>query len=1410
MKRKKTIIIAGATIVAAAVSAVLWNCLMSPTEIAFVNYQVTDLGQISKSNDNRFIRISELPVEDLSKARRYDMVFINGMGIRITAGQRDTLSRAAERGLPVLVTAATDPRNEIVSVDSTAAADLKAYLAGGGRANYRNMLAYVRKNIDRKVIGTSEPEEAKERTYYLLYHPDPSDPENEDLGFDSVAEYENFLKRNGLYKADSPVIIITGQMGEPSGLIRELEKIGNTVYPVRFAKTFFGRGHADSVKVSAVINMAHGRMGDYIVDFLTRKNVPLFAPLNINGLVEDWENDPMGMSGGFLSQSVVTPEIDGAIRPYVLFGNYIDEKDGLQYLHAVPERLGHFVNTVNNYISLENKPNSEKKVAIYYFKGPGQSALSAGGMEVVPSLYNLLLRLKKEGYDVSGLPDSAEGLGKMIQKYGAVFGHYAHGAMEKFIRESDPEIITPEQYARWTSEALGERLIKEADAVNGEFPGTYMATEDGNLALARLQLGNIVLLPQLAAGMGDNDFEIVHGTDAAPPHAYIASYLWTQFGFGADAVIHFGTHGSLEFTPRKQVALCRYDWSDRLVGDLPHLYVYTISNVGEGMIAKRRSYATLQSYLTPPFMESGVRGIYSELDDRLKEYGRLVGNGASDTEAVDKASKAVKEAVLRLGIHRELGLDTIPGTGYSEAEIARIENFAEELVNEKVTGALYVMGEPYDGESVKNTVLAMSSDPVAYGLYAIDKAKGRAAAGMEKRKAEFSAKYLDPAKRLVNRILDRGAAPGDAEICRIAGISQDELETARRISAASGTDIFSIMVGMAEEMPGSPAKYAGRQTGQGGAPSAEGGKAAGNHGAMAGMMAAMAGGKVSDEEKALASAVSEAETALKNIIRYRNALMDSPEKELDGIVNALNGGYTVPSPGGDPVANPNTLPTGRNLYAINAEATPGEEAWEKGKALAENTIQLYRSRHNDSIPRNVSYTLWSSEFIETEGATIAQILYMLGVEPVRDAFGRVTDLRLIPSEELGRPRIDVVVQTSGQLRDIAASRLFLITRAVEMAAASKNDVYENYVAEGVVNMERILTEKGLTPKEAREVSTYRVFGGVNGNYGTGIQGMVQAGDRWEDENEVARVYLNNMGAYYGSEEKWEEVRQYAFEAALSRTDAVVQPRQSNTWGALSLDHVYEFMGGMNLAVRSVTGKDPDAYLSDYRNRNNVRMQEIKEAMGVESRTTIFNPEYIRARMAGGAGDAATIAETIENTYGWNVMKPAAVDDEMWDGIYDVYVKDSYGLGVQDFFEDKNPAALQEMTAVMMETARKGLWDASEEQLADIAQLHTELIDKYKPACSGAVCDNAALRDFIASKTDSRTAERYREDIRQVREVSAAGSSKGMVMKKEELSDSAGSLTNVLNNTIIAAAAIAAVVFIIIFVRKRRKAVSDEN
>lgn len=1481
----------------------VWSKWFSSTKVAFINYQVIALGEMSKANDNSFIKLSELSTDDLDKIGSYDMVFINAMGLRITQEQRDLIQKAADNGTPILSTAVTNPANNIVSVDSIQADSLKAYLGNGGRRNYRSLLNYVRKDIDGKIFSVKEPDPLVESANDLFYHADVEKPDEENLGFNTVAEYNAYLKKHNLFKEDAPAIIITGQMGEPKDLIKKLEETGNRVYPVRNINYLISHNMMDSINPAAVINMAHGRMGDGMVRFLTQQNIPLFAPLNVNRLVEEWEADKMGMSGGFLSQSVVTPEIDGAIRPFALFGHYKDE-EGLQHAFAIPERLETFVQTVNNYISLQHKPNSEKRVAIYYYKGPGQGAMTAGGMEVVQSMYNLLKRMKQEGYTVN-LPASPQELNKLIQSQGAVFGTYAEGAFDDFMKNGHPELISKEQYEGWVKKALRPEKYAEVVSLFGEFPGEYMSTPDGKLGVARVQLGNVVLLPQNMAGRGSNAFKVVHGTDSAPSHTYIASYLWTQYGFKADALIHFGTHGSLEFTPRKQVALCSNDWPDRLVGALPHFYIYSIGNVGEGMIAKRRSYAGLQSYLTPPFLESSLRGTYKELMDKIKIYNDKVAAYSKNAEGkpdnservqsdLRRASLAVKALTVKMGIHRELELDSILTKPYSEDDITRIENFAEEIATEKITGQLYTMGVPYESARINSSVYAMATEPIAYSVLALDKLRGKADGQVLKHKALFTQRYLNPARDLVTRLLANPALGTDELICRTAGITKEELEKAREIdrqrNAPSG--MMAMMMAASQGGPGMPQEAAdkamsamkkgqpadGKNKAEGegkhhhgkmpaammekmkemtkdmkpeeaeamakkmgmnpeaakkmlaalqGKDSKEKAASAPAHGdadkakpagmsqkkgmgGMGGMMARMMAKKeYTKEEVNFAMAVMEVERTIKNVGNYRSELLESPQMELTSMINAMNGGYTQPSPGGDPIANPNTLPTGRNMYGINAEATPSESAWEKGKQLAENTIEMYRRRHNDSIPRKVSYTLWSGEFIETEGATIAQILYMLGVEPVRDTFGRVTDLKLIPSKELGRPRIDVVVQTSGQLRDIAASRLFLINRAVEMAAAAKDDQYTNQVAEGVHEAERTLIAKGLTPKDAREISTFRVFGAANGGYGTGIQGMVMSSDKWDNEKEIADTYINNMGAYYGSEKNWEVFKQYAFEAALTRTDAVIQPRQSNTWGALSLDHVYEFMGGMNLAVRNVTGKDPDAYLSDYRNRNNVRMQEVKEAIGVESRSTIFNPTYIKEKMKGDAGSASTFTEIVQNVYGWNVMKPKAIDKELWDKIYNVYVKDEYNLGMQKYFEDKNPAALEEVTAVMMESARKGYWKASAQQLADVAALHTGLVKKFGPSGSSFSGNNEKLQQFIASKVNAQAAADYKQEMKQMKESAASGeqsTKNGMVLKKQSSQNMPGAKEEktVLNGGLIVGIVLVVFVVLLVVVKKRRK------
>lgn len=1357
-KRKKKLVFLIAALVVVGCVWLAWCKLASTTRIGLVNFQTFQTTSFVKSNADPFIRFEEVPPERFSELAGYDFVLGFGMGMRITAEQRAQIQSAADRGTPVLIYAATNPENNICSLDSVRQAGVSAYLRNGNKKNYQSMARYIRQQIDGKRFFVEPADTVVESASDVLYHLD------EELTFGTVGAYEAYLREHGFYREGKAKVAIVGGLNDPfsgnreniDSLIVSLQRAGLNVYPVSSYRKLLP--FLKEISPDAVIHFAHGRMvmgqADAAVDWLKEQNVPVFSPLSILQTEQEWVSDPMGMFGGFMSQSIVVPELDGSIYPYVLNAQEMDG-DGVFLFKAIPDRLRNFTRIVSNFVRLKEMRNADKKVAVYYFKGVGQSSLTAQGLETVPSLYHLLKRLRAEGYRVEGLPATVKEFERLLMEQGAVLNTYAEGAFDDFMKNGHPALVEKSEYESWVRQALPEALYADVVKIYGDAPGAYMSTvKEGKpcLAVARIELGNVVLLPQPMAAVGDDAFAIVHGAKTAPPHPYIGAYLWAQYGFGADAMIHFGTHGSLEFTPQKQVALSSYDWPDRLVGTVPHFYYYTIGNVGESMMAKRRSYATTISYLTPPFMESKTRKQFKELEDRIQVYYQ-----ADDAKKRD-ASLAVKRVALQMGLHRDLRLDSVAGVPYTEEEIVRVENFAEEIANEKMTGQLYTTGVPYAPEKIRSSVLAMSADPIAYSVAALDRDRRKVTDEQMKSKVFFTRRYLIPAKELVNRVLD-GMPVSDELICRVAGITDGELAEAAAVVAPPKRS----MMGM--------------------------GKAAAV--------------KFTAEQKRKAAAITEVQRTIRNITGYRKALEESPELEMKSVLNALAGGYVAPTSGGDAVANPAAVPTGRNLYSVNAEATPSAVAWEKGVELANRTLGQYKKTHGD-FPRKVSYTFWSSEFIESEGATIAQVLYMLGVEPVRDAYGRVSDLRLIPSETLGRPRVDVVVQTSGQFRDLAASRLALISRAVEMAAASSGDRFGNCVAESTVETERLLVEQGVSPKKARDLSTQRVFGGVNGMYGTGIQGMITSGDRWEDEREIADTYIQNMEAVYGSEKSWGDVNAGLLRAVLHDADAVVQPRQSNTWGALSLDHVYEFMGGMNLAVRSVTGKDPDAYFADYRNRNRVKMQELKEAIGVESRSTIFNPEYIKEVMKGGASSASQITEVVTNTYGWNVTKPDVVDREMWDKIYDVYVKDAFQLGTEQFFKAQNPAALQEITAVMLETARKGMWKATEEQLGELARLHTDLVKEFGSTGGGFSGGNAKLQDFIAGKVNAEVAAAYQQRVKEMKSAGTAADRKGMVLKKDEVAQAERGERNSLNGVWIAGGVFAVFVVLLLVLKRRRK------
>jgi len=1547
---------------------------VSTTKIAFVKYPEFMYADIKKANENSFIETSLISVKDndLDELQDYDVVYIWGMAYRPTEAQMENLKKLVEKNIPLYVFIATSPEADITTLNKKELKEVEAFFKNRNLKNNKKLLNYSRKVLHAKKWFVDEVELAE--TFPKNYFFNPAT----DAIFETREAFETFYKEKGFYKENAQnVLVVTSNltpenpyMRQPYyALIEELEKRNLNVYAI--AGMSDRMKHIDETPADLIVYIPHGRLAagtsDEMISILKKKNVPVLGAEIMFESFDKWQNSQMGMTGGMLGQSIISPELDGMIVPYVIGAKFPNE-DGLMVFKEIPERINTFSSMVENYLSLQKKKNKDKKLAIFYYKGPGQNAMSSEGLEITPSLLNLLNRLQKEGYTTGKLPKTSKELYARIQKEGKLLGPYAKGAFEKFIKTGNPALVHKDTLQHWMQKDLQAKSINNVKKIYGKVPGEYMVLEKDSilhLAVAKVQFGNIVLMPQPLPAVGDDAFKLIHGVKKAPPYPYIGAYLWARNSFKADAIMHFGTHGSLEFTPYKQTGLSSLDWGDVLIGDKPHFYYYVVGNVGEAMIAKRRSYASLVSHLTPAFAQADLNDELLQLFNAYHSYISAKNNASLTTEYSNK----IRDLVLNLKMDKELNFDLSKDKELTESQLDKISKYLHGIEQEKITMGLYTLGQVFDEKQLKSTLRMMSIDRIAYSKATLDVSKGKITEKQKNNPVFFDKNYRTPALKLINSVLnnpdldvkqfidqadlaraekwqkenpekdfwgamsgmisiyekeeekeeskshlenqdvrikelvfkaavnpkkreileklkdqaqykkatnllDRATRKKVREVAKmipkmkekmdiillpemlelvdlmqleanyklvysllddpdfIAGIKAKEKELQEAqivelIKPSNSKILFSTLKGKAfddkivklnkKELVAFDSilkiyldnasvhdKITKNDTNTKAVVKILSSEKALADVAKAADKVKIQIAVVTEKEKNYVQAVLDYNGALLSIQENYKQLKNSPELELKAILNDMNGGYTEPSSGGDVVRNPKSVPTGRNLYAINAEMTPSEEAWKVGKEMAEQLIAAHKNKHG-KYPKKVAFTLWGGEFIRGEGSTIAQVFYMLGVAPIRSGNGIVQGVKLIPSKELGRPRIDVVVQTSGQFRDFASSRIFLINDAVALAAkATEDEKYDNYAKIGAVETESALKENGFSPEEARKLSTARVFGGVNGNYGTAIMGMVENGDRWETDTEVAEQYKKNMGAIY-TKEQWGAYKSGLFEASLQNTEMIVQPRSSNSWGALSLDHVYEFMGGLTNAVRNTTGKDPDGYFVDTRSQQNSFVQTVDEAIWTEAQSTLFNPKYIKELAKGEASSAEVFAETTRDLYGWNVMKPDAIDSEMWDKMHEVYVQDKFEIGIQKFFKEQNPFALQEMTAVMLETARKGYWKPDEAVIKEISELHAKLVAEFDAGCSGFVCDNAKLKDYIAKNISPEAKTKYQDKINEVRQVSGEQETKKNIeLKKVTEPDFTDIIKNNKKLTYTILGVFLFLIFAIIYGRLRRK------
>ncbi len=462
-------------------------------------------------------------------------------------------------------------------------------------------------------------------------------------------------------------------------------------------------------------------------------------------------------------------------------------------------------------------------------------------------------------------------------------------------------------------------------------------------------------------------------------------------------------------------------------------------------------------------------------------------------------------------------------------------------------------------------------------------------------------------------------------------------------------------------------------------------------------------------------------------------------REHGALLDALAGRYLATSYGGDPIRHPDAYPTGRNLYPFDPSRVPTKQAWEAGKKAAEALLEAHRKEHGE-LPDKLAFSLWSVETMRHEGLLEAQALWLLGVEPVWDDGGRVEDVRLIDRRTLGRPRVDAVLSITGLYRDQFPNAVKQLAKAVQLAAMAEEP--DNPVAAHSRAITADLLGQGVDEKAAIAAGQTRVFSSASGRYGTGLDDATLASDTWggkeEGDRKLAALYLDKMQYAYGPDEStWGQrgvggktsLNLYA--SHLRGTDGAVLSRTSNTYGMLTTDDPFQYLGGIGLAVRSLDGKPPALYISNLRGGGAGKVDSAAGFLARELATREFHPGYIKALKAEGYAGTLSVLESTNNLWGWTAVAREVVRDDQWETLADVYVRDKYQLGLAEWFERENPHAQAQVIERMLEAARKGYWNARADTLDLLKARYRELAARYDVRS-----DNRAFLAYLASGADA--------------------------------------------------------------------------
>ncbi len=882
--------------------------------------------------------------------------------------------------------------------------------------------------------------------------------------------------------------------------------------------------------------------------------------------IEQWEDSDRGLSPIEATMMVAIPELDGATAPSVFAGRSSTATPGaVRDIRPHRERIARLADRVERLVRLRTTDRSKRKVAIVLFNFPpnGGATGTAAFLGVYELLHRVLKAMQADGYTVDP-PDTADELRKRIlngnsARFGVNANVLARIAVDDHVRR--------------------ETFLREIEAQWGPAPGRHQ-TDGGSLFVLGERIGNVLIGVQPSMGYEGDPMRLLFERGFSPTHAFSAFYRYLREDFDADVVLHFGMHGALEFMPGKQVGLSASCWPDRLIGALPNVYLYAANNPSEGALAKRRSAATLVSYLTPSLAHAGLYRSLADLKASVEHYracgpeadrGRLAELIQSQAASVDLAQPE-------------------PTWGpRAPEEIGKLGTAILELEYTLIPYGLHVLGQPPGPEERAETLSAIAES--AFGLQ------------------------------------DAGAA----------------------VRALVGTGSINAAI-----------------------------------------------------EASAAPLAHNARSAFDELARLDRLLAE--DHEIPALLRALDGRFISPVVGGDLIRTPAIMPTGRNLHGFDPYRLPSAFAVINGARQAERVLARHAA-DGHPFPESVAIVLWGTDNLKTEGEPICQALALIGALPRFDAYGRLSGATLVPLEELGRPRIDVVITVSGIFRDLLPLQVRLLAEACFLAATADEPQDGNFLRK------HALAHQARTGSDL-ETAALRVFSNAEGAYGANV-GMLVDSAAWSDEDEISQTFARRKCFAYGRKGDLTP-RLDLLGSVLATVDFAYQNLDSVELGVTSIDHYFDSLGGMGrAAARARGGRVAPIYISD-QTRGAGKVRSLSEQVALETRTRVLNPKWYEGMLKHGYEGVRQIEAHVTNTVGWSATT-GQVDPWVYDRITRTFILDA---DMRCRLSDLNPAASTKLTNRVIEAHERGYWTPDKETLAALREASDELEDLMEGVSPG--------------------------------------------------------------------------------------------